>query len=145
MIADFIESNKLDARLISFKSDTTLEKACSDSTISVSCAAKVLPFVDEKMDFFVVILPAGESIPASEANSLFKKNDLSEADAADVNKLTGFHKDFFPPICVFGAKVAFHKSLASKRHLFFPIGEREFLLISKKSIEDAAEISEFWA
>ncbi|MFA5931552.1 MAG: YbaK/EbsC family protein [archaeon] len=140
MIQDFLEVNKLDGKIISFPSDTTIEKAVESTHLSAGSVAKVAVFFDEKMDFFIVIAPKDHVVLVKEANELFKKKTLEVAGEEETKNLSGFEKKFFPPISVFGTTVAMHPILKNKPKLVFALGYREFLVITPKAIMDAAEV-----
>lgn len=140
MIRDFLEVNKLDGKIVSFPSDTTIEKAVESTHLSAGSIAKVAVFFDEKMDFFIVIAPKDHVVSVKEANELFKKNTLEVAGEEETKNMSGFEKKFFPPISVFGASVAMHSLVKNKPNLIFALGYREFLVITPKAIMEAAEI-----
>jgi prolyl-tRNA editing enzyme YbaK/EbsC (Cys-tRNA(Pro) deacylase) len=139
MIKDFLEANNLNGKVFSFPSDISLEKAMQEAHLSQGSVAKTFVFVDEKMDFFGVISQVDSSISAKEACSLFKKKFLEEASSEEVLRLTGFKKEFFPPVSVFGLRVILHPSIISKKRLLFALSNREFLSINT---EDILRISE---
>ena len=143
MIQDFIDANKLNAQLLKFPSDASIDKALSAAKLNISCYAKAFPFVDEKMDFFVVIAIANEKVDVELAEDLFDEN-LEEVDSSEVLKLTGFEKEYFPPISIFGAKVVFTKNAKKQKKLMFELSPREFLVIDIPSIEKSQELSDYF-
>lgn len=141
MISDFIEANNLGARVLSFPSDCSLAHALKAAHLSENSAAKAVPFVDEKMDFFVVIAAESEAVLVVDAEELFGV-PLEVAVDNEVLKITGFERKFFPPIGVFGVKVAFHNSILKQKTLLFCLSPREYLIISKGDIEKSVEIND---
>lgn len=141
MIKDFIEANALGARVLSFPSDSSIIHALHVAHLPEHAAAKAVPFVDKKMNFCVVIAGIDESIVAVDASVLFGVV-LCEVDDNEVFTLTGFEKKHFPPIAVFGTRIAFHSSISKQKVLLFCLNPREYLLISKEDILHAAEINE---
>jgi len=140
MIADFLEVNKLDGRVLSFNADTPAEKALTSVHLPNNSFARAVPFFDEKYNFFVVIVSSEESITAKEAESLFLGKTLSSATEKKVYNLSGFEKKFFPPVSVYEAKVALHSSIKEKKTLLFQLSHREFLLIKTTDILKASEL-----
>ena len=143
MIQDFIDSNELNAQILKFPIDVSIDKALSTAKLNVSSFAKARPFVNEKMDFFVVILIANEKIGIEEAEDLFNLN-LEEIDSFEVLKLTGFEKNVFPPISILGAKVVFTKLAEKQTKLLFELSPREYLVIDVASIRKAQELSDYF-
>jgi len=145
MISEFLEANNLEGKVFSFPSDTSIEKATEEVHLSAESIAKVFLFVDEKMDFFAVIASVGSKISAKEACTLFKKKFLEEPDPEETLKCMGFEKNFFPPVSVFGVRVALHSSVKDRKNLLFALSNREFLFISAKDIlkanDDCEELS----
>ncbi len=142
MISDFIKINSLDARVISFNSDTSFETAIKQAHVSDFAAARAVPFVDKKFDLFVLISPIGVKENAEDAMDAFDLNNLESLGEDDVLKLTGFSKKNFPPIGVYGAKVGFHLDFGKQNVFVFCLNPREYLVISRDSITKACELSE---
>ncbi len=143
MLQDFITANELNAQLLKFPSDISIEKALSNAKMNISSYAKASVFVNDKMDFFIVISVANEKVNIEIAEDLFDMN-LEEVDFIDVLKLTGFEKENFPPISVFGAKVAFTKEVKKQKKLFFELSPREYLVIDIDSIKKGQELSDYF-
>lgn len=141
MLSDFIEANGINARVLKYPSDASVENVLKDAHLSKSAAAIAVPFVDDKMDFFVVIASREKIIPISDAESYFGV-PLSLPLADDVLNMTGFEAKHFPPVAVFGAKVAFDSSVSKQATLLFELSPREYLVIPKKEIEKAQELIE---
>ena len=141
MIADFLAANSIDGRIVSFDSDTSIAKACDKAKVPVTSVGKTVLFSDRKEDFFVVIARAGVHVPLEEACELFdkKEGELSISDAKIVLNLTGFSKEYFPPVSVFGVTVALHSSVKDHKVLIFALSEREFLAISPKEIIESMQ------
>jgi prolyl-tRNA editing enzyme YbaK/EbsC (Cys-tRNA(Pro) deacylase) len=143
MIQDFITSNELNAQILKFHSDVSVDKALSVAKLNISAYAKASPFVNEKMDFFVVLSIASEKVNIEIAEDLFDEN-LEEIDANEVLKLTGFEKNNFPPISIFGAKSVFTKEAKKQKKLIFELSSREYLVIDIPSIEKSQELSDYF-
>jgi len=143
LILDFIKTNELNAELIKFPTDVSIEKVLFQTKSNISSYARASVFVDEKMDFFIVIGIASEKIGISEAEDLFDKN-LEEIDSSEVLKLTGFEKEYFPPISILGAKVIFTKLAEKQKKLIFELSPREFLVIDILSIKKSQELSDYF-
>ena len=142
MINDFLEVNKIDGKIISFPSVTSVEKVADFVHLSASSIAKAVPFVDEHMDFFVVVLGMDDSITSKEANLMFKKKDLVPAQDSEVLSLLAIEKTYFPPIAVFGAITLVHSSLKEKKRLLFALSDREFLVVATSDIEKMNELEQ---
>ena len=141
MILDFIEVNGLKARIISFPSDTSFSHAAKTTHLSDGACAKAVVFVDGKMDFYAVIASIGTSVGVGSAKKLFGVS-LSEPSEGDVLSLTGFEKNYFPPLAVFGLKIVFHSSSDEKKTLLFCLSPREYLIISKEELLESSKLSE---
>lgn len=143
MIQDFIDANELDARIVSFPSEVSVEKALALNELTISNYAKAVPFVNEKMDFFVVVKLASEKVDIEDAEDLFDEN-LNEIDSTETEKLTGFEKSFFPPVSVLGAKLVFTKLASKSKKFLFALGPKEYLIINVDSIRKAQELSDYF-
>jgi len=141
MINDFLEVNTLDGQVVSFPSVTSIKKVADTVHLSEDCIAKAVPFVDDKLDFFIVVLSMKESITAKEANELFNKTDLVPAQEKEVVSLLGIDKTYFPPIAVFGATTLVHNSIKDKKRILFALSEKDFLVIATSEIEKANELN----
>jgi len=142
MIQDFIKTNSLDARVISFDSDTSFQTAVKGAHVSDFAAVKAVPFMDNKVNIYVLISPVGEEVTPLDAMDVFDDVTLEEIMEDDVLKLTGFNKKHFPPIGVFGVKVGFHLALVKQKVFIFCLNPREYLVISRDSINKAIELNE---
>jgi len=142
MLVDFLEVNKLDGKIISFPCVTSIEKVADSVHLSQSSIAKAVPFVDDEMDFFVVVIGKEDSITSKEANLLFKKKDLVPAQDKEVLSLLAIEKDYFPPIAVYGATTLVHPSVKEKKRLVFELSEKDFLVIATNDIEKMNELEE---
>jgi len=143
MIQDFIDSNKLNAQILKFPSDVSIDKALSQAKLNISSYAKALVFVNEKMDFFVLLANWDEKVGIMDAEDLFDEN-LEEVDSNEVLKLTGFEKENFPPISIFGAKSVFTKKVKKQKNLVFKLSPRDYLVIDIASIKKAQELSDYF-
>ncbi|HPM85692.1 MAG: hypothetical protein WC122_01060 [archaeon] len=143
MIQDFIKVNSIDAKVVSFQTQITIEKVLALNELTISSFAKAIPFVDDRMDIFVLIKIVSEEGGISLVEDAFDKN-LGVVDSKTIEKLTGFKKDYFPPISVLGAKITFSPLAEKQKKLVFALNEREYLIISVKEIKKAQEISDYF-
>ncbi len=142
MLEDFIEVNKLDAKIVKFNTDTFPEKALLQTKLPPSSLVKTIVFVDEKMDFFVVVAGSDSTVSELDAEDLFEKNKLEKAERKDVYNRAGVDINYFPPIGIFGAKVVLEEKLKEQKYLLFPLSAREFLIILTNDVIKAIELSE---
>jgi prolyl-tRNA editing enzyme YbaK/EbsC (Cys-tRNA(Pro) deacylase) len=138
MLQDFLEANGLNGKVISFRSDTSIERAAESIHVSKSSFAKAFVFADENLDWCVVIADMNSEISAKEASKLFEK-DLDEVSGKDIYRISGVEKEFFPPVGVFGVTTVLDKSVDGKKNLFFKLSPREYLVIDSKDILKANE------
>jgi len=142
VIEDFLEVNKLDGKVHSFPSVVSIETVADQMHISKNSIAKAVPFVDNKLDFFVVVLASEDSITSKEANEMFNKKDLVPAQDKEVLSLLAIEKNYFPPIAVYGATTLVHSSVKEKKRLLFALSDRVFLVIATNDIEKTNELNE---
>lgn len=140
MIQDFINANSIDAKVVSFQNETPIRKVILLTGLTDSSFAKAVPFVDEKMNFFVLIKLANEESDILTAEDLFNKN-LNDLDSKSVEKFTGFKKNYFPPISVFGVEVKLTLAAKKQKKLLFALSENEYLIIDVDEIKKAQELS----
>ena len=89
MVQDFVSANSIDAKVVSFQKEVSVEKVLALNNLSTSSFAKAVPFVDDKMNIFVLIKIASEKEDISFAEDIFDKN-LNPIDSKTIEKITGF-------------------------------------------------------
>ncbi|MGI6589764.1 MAG: hypothetical protein ACOX1V_03840 [Candidatus Iainarchaeum sp.] len=141
MVQDFVSANSIDAKVVSFQKEVSVEKVLALNNLSTSSFAKAVPFVDDKMNIFVLIKIASEKEDISFAEDIFDKN-LNPIDSKTIEKITGFKKNFFPPISVLGAKMEFTPLAKKQKQLVFSLSEKEYLIIGVDGIKKSQEISD---
>ncbi|MCX6801955.1 MAG: hypothetical protein NT067_02470 [Candidatus Diapherotrites archaeon] len=131
MLEDFIEVNKVEARLIPGKFSENLSRC-----------VLLMPRADGRLPVLAVV-PAGTRISLEEAARAAGSGVLREADEKEDFKVTGYWHGYLPPISIYGVKVLVEKSLLKKTFLNFMIKEEYTLMIAPNVIlefnEDSAE------
>ena len=51
MVQDFVSANSIDAKVVSFQKEVSVEKVLALNNLSTSSFAKAVPFVDDKKYF----------------------------------------------------------------------------------------------
>jgi len=139
MIADFIKVNKINAKVFSFATDMSFEKVASIAHVSPKSIAKVTPFVSEKERMFVYISLAEEKILPKEVEKVFGLV-LHDVDKTQCLKLSGFEREFFPPIGIFGVQTEISENAEHMGALVFMLSHREFVLIEGKELRKAVDL-----
>gem|GEM_PF-2656340 len=141
MINDFLKVNLINAKLAVFPTDSNFDKAVSFFHVSNKACAKAVPFINKKNQIFSLIVSQGEECSAAKACKVFDQ-EVFVVDSTECLKRTGFEKNFFPPIGVFGAITKFSKEAEGLDLFLFAISKREFMLISAEELKKAVELSE---
>lgn len=131
MLEDFIEANKVEARLIPGKFSENLARC-----------VLLMPRKDGALPVLAVV-PSATRLSLEKAAEAAGSGELREADEKEDFKVTGYRHGYLPPISIYGVKVLVEKSLLTKTFLNFMIKEEYTLRIAPGIIiefnEDAAE------
>lgn len=125
MLADFIEINSLKAKILKKK--------------PFGSPAQCKLFI--KPGFYKPVLAvflSKNSLNLKKLESL-TKTTLCEAGSTESFEITGYYKEWIPPISVYGVILAMDKKADAEKSLFFQIGEEEFLSITPDEIRNANE------
>jgi len=127
MLDDFIEINGLNARIVN-KVATGKNSAKCELLLRESAAD--LPLL--------LIYLCKDSVDMKKVGKRFP-DKLREPSAKDALYITGYKKEFMPPISIYGVIVLLDKRAAEEETLCFPVDEEKTLVISPDEIKEANE------
>jgi len=139
MLEDFLDVNSVDAELITFPRETSLQTALFETKISPSAAVRVDFYMNERQEEFLFVYPIKTRLDLGKAKQATNSSALKEKDPELVFEATGYSKGMLPPVGVYGAKVYVDRSLQGKEVVLCKVGEKEFLKIPPDEIVDANE------
>jgi prolyl-tRNA editing enzyme YbaK/EbsC (Cys-tRNA(Pro) deacylase) len=139
MLDDFIKANNVDAKIVKFNQETSMQSALFKTKISPECAIKCEFFLDENDNAFLIIHSIKTKINFEKLKKLLGVFELFEKNELEVFDATGYEKEFLPPIGIYGVKVYLDNLIHKKNCLFCKIGEKKFLKISPDAIINSNE------
>ena len=126
MLEDYIETNRLSARIVKTKKNTQ----------SIVCAV----FLADNNPVLAIHFSSG-SLSAEKIKQALVCEELSVPTDKEVFEITGYESGFVPPISIFEIKVLLDKKLLSPKTLSCPISETHSLEISPREIQEQNEDS----
>ncbi len=141
MLEDFIEANKLEAKLIKLKQKTkTLKEALSILNISPKKSIKTVLFFGEGEENFLVIVLRTQKISEKKLLKELKQKKIRRAEKEEVESITGYEEEFLPPVSVYGMRVVVDKKVLEHRTVYGAGGKEGVVLkISPKEIIECNE------
>ena len=124
MLEDFIKANSLKAKILQEQSRSSLVKC--RIYIADENPVLIIAFSDKKIS----------------EDKIKKELNCSEIKIPDENKaleITGYEKQYIPPISVYGVNVLLDKSLLNKQELHCNISRTHSLEISSDEIQETNE------
>ncbi len=142
MLEDFIEANKLHAKILDCKEPVhTAKQAAVLMKVPMEQIVKSILFLDENMDAYLVLVPGDKQASFPKLRELFGVSKLRLATPMEVQTITGYEIGGLPPISVYGVKTVLDSSF--EKHKFVLAGggdDRHLLHITvqelKENIED---------
>ncbi len=128
MLEDFIQANKLNARILHRQVSGANSAKC---TLFVSREKRSVPVLA------VFLSRHSPDLKKMEKESGLK--GLREADNRETEGITGYSKEFLPPVSVYGIRVLLDESASSAETFFFPVGDKKTLAISPEEIMECNE------
>lgn len=127
MLEEFIEAGELKAKILKKRVPFKLAR----------CVV-FLP-ADKTKKPVLAIVPAGKRISLEKLVKEAGYKKLREATEKEAFNITGYKKDFIPPISIYGVRVLIEESLMKRDFLHILIGEEATLKISPEEIISSSE------
>ncbi|MDD4251186.1 MAG: YbaK/EbsC family protein [Candidatus ainarchaeum sp.] len=137
MLEDFIESNKINAKFISFTTIMSMESAVLTKKIPSSVAIKIRVFNTLKNDPVLLITRFNANVDIQKIKEILlldDDEDLIELTSQECVNITGYKKGFIPPISIYGLKIIIDSYFEKKEYLFCRVDEKKFLKVPLASI-----------
>ncbi len=140
MLDDFIQVNKLSARIFECEDSHTTAKAI-EHTGNAEGVAKSIVMVDSNNEPLLVILLGNDKIDFAKVKGILGVSDVRLAGPKEVLEITGYEVGGVPPISVYGIRTIMDKSVAKKAEVVCGGGDRQHLMRIKvreilESVED---------
>ncbi len=128
MLEDFIQANSLKARIL-HKDILSHSKA--------QCAL----FLSSEKGFLPVLAVclSSQRIDIKKLEEESSTPSLREADSKETERITGYSKEFLPPISVYGVKLLLSEKAATESVLFISVAEKRTLAVSPGEIISSNE------
>lgn len=129
MLADFIETNLLKARII-------------PKRVANENGAICKLFVSEKTELFLVVHRYHNKIDLNKLHEVFlqfTKEKVHEADSPEAERITGYRAEYMSPVSIYGVRLLIDKKALGKE-LYCFIAEEETLVISADEILEMNEL-----
>ena len=139
MLEEFIKTNGVDAKIISFHRDTNLQSALFETKLSLASVIIAEFVMNEKNQEFILVHSIKSVISIEKVKHVIGSSELFGKEDEEIFEATGYKKEYLPPIGIYGVRVYVDRSLQGKEHLLCKVGDREFLKISPQEIVDSNE------
>lgn len=125
MLEDFILANKLAARVFENEDELSTPikqaKACG---LPIEDAARTTLLINaESMEAVLAVFLAPDVLSIEKVEKASGVKNLKLADNGEALEITGYEKDFLPPVSIYGVKTIVDKKLASKKLVSCPDGD----------------------
>ncbi len=139
MLEEFLDVNNVDAEIITFPRDTSVQSALFETRISPASAIVAEFFMDEKDNEFIFVHSIQTRLDLEKLKKITRAFELFLKNPDEIFEATGYKKEFLPPIGVYGVTAYLDRSLQGKENLLCKVGERAFLKISPQELIDVNE------
>ncbi len=143
MIEDFIEVNKLKSQIVNFPTETSVESLVSKSIFPKNLIIKTQLFVTKDNITYLTIVPFYEEVNFSKLKLIINDDEFLEANDKECFDITGYYKNFLPPISIYGINLLIDNSLKDKKTLICRINEKQFLKAQMSEIIENNDEVEF--
>ncbi len=127
MLEDFIEANKLQARILPYAAKGSLIKC---------------ELFSSDRGFALLIHFAKDVLDLGKAKAVLGGGNLEKAAKGEAEEVTGYSCEFMPPISIYGVKVLIDGKVFAAEEVRCLVGEEKTLAISPREIKEANEDSE---
>ncbi len=133
MIEDFIETNKLNAQIVSFSTTTPTIALIKNKVYNPKVFVELHLFISKNQDEIITITPFGKKPDNEKIETIFG-SELLEANENECFELTGYKKNFLSAVSIYGVKIMVDSSLEGLNFLLMPVSEKSFLKIPLEEI-----------
>jgi prolyl-tRNA editing enzyme YbaK/EbsC (Cys-tRNA(Pro) deacylase) len=139
MLEDFLEVNEVKAELIDLRKEvSSLSEALQVLGLKKNEAIQAKLLLDSEEEGVLCLFPSNLALDLSKAEKVVGK-PLKVAEEKQVLEITGYKKDFLPPLSIYGVKTLIDKKVLKKETVFSAAGSSSKLLkISSKELIKAA-------
>src|SRR3989338_10932876 len=140
MLEDFIETNKVDAKLIALKGEVrSVSDAVKATGIPAENHAKSILFIDSNKEPVLVVLLGSDKVSTSKLKELLNVKDVRLADKDEIQDITGYELGGVPPISIYGVKTILDKKVLVREKVACGGGNtRTEMVIATKHIQEFA-------
>ena|SRR3989344_9621678 len=140
MLEDFIEANKVDAKLIALKEEVrSVADAVRATGIPAENHAKSLLFIDSNNEPVLVVLLGSDKVSTDKLKGLLDVKDVRLADKDEVQDITGYEIGGVPPVSIYGIKTILDKKVLTREKVACGGGSTIVeMVIATKEIEKYA-------
>ncbi|MFH0954526.1 MAG: YbaK/EbsC family protein [Candidatus Micrarchaeota archaeon] len=150
MLDDFIEANKLSAKILDCGEEVHSAKAAARlMNVPLSKVLKSILFVDKDQNGVLALVPGDQNVDTAKLQKVTGSSKLRLASEKEVFEMTGYEIGGVPPVSIFGVKTVLDSCFSPSDSVFAGGGDNSHLvLIPIKEIKEfgtdltVADISE---
>ena len=133
MLDDFIMANDLKAEIIAFPTETSVSFIIKQKKFNPKTIVQIKLFISAKKDEILTITPFGKE-PQIEFLEKIIGEELLESNEEECLKITGYKKEFVPPISIYSVKVIIDPMLENLNYIIVPISTKKYLKIPLEEV-----------
>ena len=140
MLDDFINANKLEAKLVSAEHEVRgKKKVASLAEVPEENVIKVILYNGSDNQYFLAVLPAYKKADLEKLCALQDCEQAMEIEEDETEEITGYSKGAIPPISVYGIELFVDKSVMRlDKVACLAADEKTVLVISPNEIIESA-------
>ncbi len=144
MLEDFIEANKLSAKVFETTSEVhTAAKAATLMGDDAQAVAKSILLIDSNTNPILVVLLGKDRVDFGKVKEILKVRDVRLAEPEEVSDITGYEIGGVPPVSIYGVRTILDKAVRRKDEVVCGGGDPQHLMRIKvgEILEFAEEIT----
>lgn len=127
MLEDFILVNKLKSLVINFPTDTSIDLIAQKNIFPKKYLVKINAFITKENDLFITIIPFNSKLDFEKLKEIILEEEFLELSEDECFDVTGYEKNYLPPISVYGANLLIDTSLKNNELIISRTGEKQVL------------------
>lgn len=127
MLEDFILMNNLKSQIVNFPTDTSIDFIAQKNIFPKKHLVKINAFITKENDLFITIIPFNSEIDFEKLKTIILEEEFLELSEDECVDITGYEKNYLPPISIYGANFLIDNSLKNNNLIVLRTGEKQFL------------------
>lgn len=143
MLEDFIVTNRLKSQLINFPTDITINLIAQKNIFPKKYLVKLKAFITKENDLFITIIPFNLEIDFEKLKNIILEEEFLELNEDECFDITGYKKNYLPPISIYGAKIIIDTSLKNNELLISKTDEKQLFKAQMNEVLEYNDEVEF--